>query len=75
METSFESNVHHLNVVVVNMYNLHDCELRIQGDFNFSLGRNSGEVINFACVDDQGKQNDFKTKKDLGFLKKKTNLG
>lgn len=27
------------------MYNLHDRELRIQGDINFSFGENSGEAI------------------------------
>lgn len=30
---------------LIYIINLHDCELRVQGDFNFSFGGNFGKVI------------------------------
>lgn len=46
MEKSFKLNFLHFIVFGVNIYNLHDRKLRIQGYFNFSFGGNTDEVIN-----------------------------
>lgn len=83
METSFEWNNYNVNVFGVN---LHDRELRIQGDFNFKFRqsyRSKSEY--FTHVDDQGQQHDCKTKMmwvskkqiwvKLGFLKKPIQCG